>query len=158
MPLSTFQTGFIIFTEMIGMIYRAGFPFFFLISFILLSRTDALCQDINNGKFSTQATDPDARPDACKMGPKEKNYLFIIKDNPEGTLYGNPCFKDVSHKFGFEYLVAPKGVVPNSNGFSRNLHNFGVNIVLFFRNGPFWKARMKKKFEQCKYGYGDYVG
>ena len=83
--------------------------------------------------------------------------IEVLK-GPQGTLYGNPCFKEVSHEFHFEYLVAPKGIKPNRNNFSRDFHNLGVNIILFFRNGPFWKARMKKKFQQCKYGYGDFVG
>ena len=137
---------------------RAG-TFILITGIILLfSRIDAAGQDINEGKFSTQATDEDAKPDARKMGPKEEKYLYIIKDNSEGTLYGNPCFKEVSHEFHFEYLIAPKGLKPNRNNFTRDFHNLGVNIILFFRNGPFWKARMKKKFQQCKYGYGDYVG
>lgn len=117
-----------------------------------------MCQDTGKSGFTTQATDPNAKPDARKMGPKEKKILYIIKSNPQGTLYGNPCFKDATHKFGFEYLIAPEGLPPNRNDFSRGMHNLGVNIILFFRNGPFWKVRLKKKLEHCKYDYGDFVG
>jgi hypothetical protein len=107
---------------------------------------------------ATEATDAQAKPDAEKMGPKKINYAFIIKNHPAGTLYGNPCFLDVSHSYGFEYLIVPEGVAPNKNGMSRAIHNLGVNIKLLFRNGPFWKSRLKKKYEKCKYSYGDFVG
>ena len=129
------------------------------LTILLLSAcTISIAQDTGSKDFSTQATNPDAKPDARKMGPKEKKIRYIIKSNPQGTLYGNPCFKQASRKFGFEYLVAPEGIAPNRNGFSRAMHNFGVNIILFFRNGPFWKTRLKKELKHCKYGYGDYVG
>ncbi len=131
------------------------FLFFYLMLFLAYS---AYSQQETGGDFSTQATDSGAKPDAQKMGPKKDKFSFLIKNNPSGTLYGNPCFKEVSHGFGFEYLIVPAGISPNSNGLSRSMHNLGVNIKLLFRNGPFWKVRMKKKFERCKYGYGDFVG
>ena len=143
---------------MINLILKTGFTLFLVTLTLLSFQSAAYAQQANGEKFSTQATDPNAKPDARKMGPKEKKILYIIKNNPWGTLYGNPCFKEESHKFGFEYLVAPEGLVPNRTGFSRGMHNLGVNIILFFRNGPCWKLRMKKKLRHCKYGYGDYVG
>ncbi len=132
----------------------------FLLSCLLVIsiQTASIAQDAGKGNFTTQATDPHARPDARKMGPKQKKIYYIIKDNPEGTLNGNPCFKEASDKFGFQYLIAPEGMAPNRNNFSRAMHNFGANFILFFRNGPFWKIRMKKKLKHCKYGYGDFVG
>ncbi len=140
------------------MISKAQDALFLTCIFVISFRLVSFAQDTEKGNFATQATDPHARPDARRMGPKQKKIYYIIKSNPQGTLNGNPCFKEASEKFGFQYLVAPEGVTPNRNGFSRSMHNLGVNIVLFFRNGPFWKARMKKKLKHCKYGYGDFVG
>jgi len=140
------------------MIIRSGTTLFLISTIVTLVKLEAFSQKITSEDYSTQATDPNARPDAHKMGPKKKKNLFIIKNNPSGTLYGNECFKEASHHFGFEYLIVPDKVPPNSNVFKRNLHNLGVNVLLFFRNGPFWKLRMKKKFKNCKYGYGDFVG
>lgn len=125
---------------------------------LLLSCGEVLSQGDARNNFSTQATDPHAKPNARRMGPRQRTILFLIKNNPQGTLYGNPCFKEVSHRFGFEYLLAPVGMAPYRYNFSRSMHNLGVNVLLFFRNGPFWKLRVKKKFHECKYGYGDFVG
>lgn len=112
-----------------------------------------------NGEIkSTQATDLHARPDAKKQGPKKKNIRYIIKNDSRNTLKGNACFEQVTRKFGFEYLIAPESYRPNMNGFSRWTHNAGVNFILFFRNGPCWQIRMKKKYRECKYRYGDFTG
>lgn len=108
--------------------------------------------------LSTQATNPDARPDAKKQGPKRKRVRYIIRSDSKETLSGNKCFEEVTQDFGFEYLIVPGNLPPNRNGFSRFMHNLGVNTVLFFRNGPLWKTRLKKKYNQCRYQYGDFVG
>ena len=131
---------------------------FLIFFFMLFLAIRAYSQQSTGDDIATQATDSDARPDAQKMGPKKDKVSYLIKNNPTGTLYGNPCFREVSHGFGFEYLIVPAGIAPNANSLSRSMHNLGVNVKLFFRNGPFWKSRMKKKFERCKYGYGDFVG
>ena len=108
--------------------------------------------------LSTQATNPRARPDAKKEGPKKKNIRYIIRSDSKGTLTGNKCFEEVTKKFGFEYLIVPENMPPNKNGFSRFMHNLGVKTVLFFKNGPGWQIRLNKKYKRCRYGYGDFVG
>ena len=107
---------------------------------------------------STGATDHHARPDAKKQKPKKKNIRYIIKSNSKNTLKGNQCFETVTRNFGFEYLIAPEDYPPNRNGVSRWFHNAGVKFVLFFRNGPGWQCRIKKKYRDCKYRYGDFTG
>ena len=108
--------------------------------------------------ISTQATDPKAKPDSKKQGPKRKTYKYVIKNDTKGALKGNKCFEEVTHKFGFEYLIVPKGLPGNENGFRRWSHNFGVKFTLFFRNGPFWQLRLKRKYKKCRYVYGDFIG
>ena len=133
----------------------------FLIIFtcILLAHR-GIAQSISDDEeiISTQATNPKARPDAKKQGPKKKKKRYIIRGDSKGTLMGNNCFEEVTQKFGFEYLLVPDKIPPNRNGFSRYMHNFGVKTVLFFRNGPGWQIRLKKKYKQCRYQYGDFVG
>ncbi|HLF35235.1 MAG TPA: hypothetical protein VI583_13415 [Cyclobacteriaceae bacterium] len=137
---------------------NSGIPLTMSCIFIFSLVDRVYSQQAGEDYVETEATQSNAKPEARDMGPKKNKIAYLIKNNPAGTLYGNPCFKEVSHKFGFEYLIVPAGVAPNSNGLSRSAHNLGVNIKLFFRNGPLWKSRMKKKFERCKYGYGDFVG
>jgi hypothetical protein len=108
--------------------------------------------------ISTQATDPNAKPDARKQAPKKARYRYIIKNNSKRTLKGNKCFEEVTRNFGFEYLIAPKDLPPQRTGMGRWMHNFGVKFILFFRNGPLWQIKLKKKYNQCKYQYGDFVG
>ncbi len=135
-----------------------------LILFLILSAyclIDAKAQPVakaGDERFSTQATDPDARPDARKQGPRKEKYLYIIRDNSMNTLKGNKCFEEVTREYGFEYLIAPKNLPPKQTGVGRWMHNFGVKFILFFRNGPLWQMRLKKKYNQCKYRYGDFVG
>lgn len=117
-------------------------------------------QSITNDKdiLSTQATNPKAKPDARKQKPKKKSYRYIIRNNSKGTLNGNKCFEEVTRNYGFEYLIIPPKMGPYPSGFSRWWHNLGVKSVLFFKNGPFWQLRLKKKYKKCRYQYGDFVG
>jgi hypothetical protein len=108
--------------------------------------------------LSTQATNPKARPDAKKQGPKKKKIRYIVRSDSKGALKGNKCFEEVINNFGFEYLIVPKKMPPYQSGFSRFMHNLGVKTVLFFRNGPCWQLRLKKKYKQCRYQYGDFTG
>jgi len=134
--------------------------YFPLIIIGLISIQQGYSQSISDDGeiLSTQATNPKARPDAKKQGPRKKKVRYIIRNDSKGTLSGNKCFEEVTRKFGFEYLIVPEKLPPNSNGFSRFTHNLGVRTVLFFRNGPFWPLRLKKKYKQCRYQYGDFVG
>jgi len=106
----------------------------------------------------TRNTVPDARPDPKSQGPKKKKIRYIITNNTKNTLAGNKCFEDATQKMGFMYMAVPKGQVPNYDGVTRWFHNFGVKFVLLFKNGPFWKRKVNKKFEECKYNSGDFVG
>jgi len=133
------------------------FPVFFL-CFLLGHESYAQSITDDGEIMSTQATNPKARPDAKKQGPKKKKKRYIIRNDSRGTLTGNQCFEEVTEKFGFEYLIVPDKILPNRNGFSRFMHNFGVKTVLFFRNGPGWQIRLNKKYKQCRYQYGDFVG
>jgi hypothetical protein len=112
----------------------------------------------NRGIENTGATDTHARMDARKQVPKKTTYRYIIKNDSKNTLKGNKCFEEVTHKFGFEYLIAPQDLPPNTSGIKRWMHNLGVKFTLLFRNGPGWQWRLKKRYNECKYRYGDFVG
>jgi len=127
-------------------------PFFFNVG--IAQNRSSVDADVS----STQATNSRARSNAKKHGPKEKKYRYIIRSDSKNTLKGNKCFEEVTRKFGFEYLIVPQPLPPNKNGFRRFIHNFGVKFILFFRNGPGWQLRIKKKYNECKYRYGDFVG
>lgn len=136
----------------------ALFAFYLLLCLFPLPIQAQRLGDENGGMNRTRATNTRARKDARKLGPKKTTFYFIIKSDSKNTLKGNKCFEEVTHKFGFEYLIAPQDLPPNTNGFKRWTHNFGVKFILFFRNGPGWQLRLQKRYNECKYRYGDFVG
>jgi hypothetical protein len=115
-------------------------------------------KEVKDNPFPTQNTQIGAKPDPKKQGGKEEKIRFIIKNDTKNTLSGNLCFEEETRKMGFQYIAIPKGQAQNRNEFSRFWHNLGVRSALFFKNGPFWKSKVNKKLEDCKYGSGDYVG
>lgn len=112
----------------------------------------------NKEYFPTPNTQIDATPDPKKQGQKEKRIRFIITNDTKNTLTGNRCFEDITTGMGFQYLAVPKGQPPNKNGFSRWRHNFGVKFMMVLKNGPFWKTKVNKKYDECKFSSGDFVG
>jgi hypothetical protein len=128
-----------------------------VIAFFILSR-HSCAQQADKNYFPTQNTTLDANPDPKKQKEKEKPLRFIIVNNTQGTLAGNLCFEEVTTKMGFQYLAIPEGISPNKNGFARWRHNFGVKFMLLLKNGPFWKSKVNKKYKDCKFGSGDFVG
>ena len=124
----------------------------------LLFVSTSYSQENNKEYFPTPNTQLDATPDPKKQKDKEKKIRFIITDDTKNTLPGNLCFEEVTAGMGFQYLAVPKGQPPNKNGFSRWRYNFGVKFMILLKNGPFWKSKVNKKYKECKYGSGDYMG
>lgn len=107
---------------------------------------------------SSNVTDSEHEVNKRKEAPKSKRLLQIIRNDTRGILYGNKCFEEVTHDMGFEYVVQPKGQPRNGSNFSRFLHNFGVKTAIFFKNGPFWKFKVKKRRRECQEASGDFTG
>jgi hypothetical protein len=89
---------------------------------------------------------------------KEKNYLSILKRDTQGTGIGNKCVEDQTKKMGFRYMLVPKQGPGSRTGAGVFLHNGGTKFLLFFRNGPLWTIRLKKKVKECRRKTGDYMG
>ena len=91
-----------------------------------------------------------------KYQPKRKIYDKLYKKNTKGTMYGNPCAIDVTHRMGFEYVPlnqkhgkSPIGII---------LNNTFVGTKLFFTRSPVWKIILKKRLKDCRLSSGDGVG
>jgi len=117
-----------------------------------------LAQDSNQEYFPTPNTQKGAKPDPKKQKEKEKKIRFIITNDTKNTLTGNRCFEEVTMDMGFQYIAVPKGLPPNKNGFKRWWHNFGAKFMILLKNGPFWKVKVNKKYDECKFGSGDFIG
>ncbi len=126
-------------------------------SFVFLTN-NVFSQEADTNYFPTPNTLSGAKPDPKKQKEKEKKVRFIVKNDTKETLAGNLCFEEVTLKMGFQYLAVPKGQPFNENGFSRWRHNFGAKFMILLKNGPFWKTKVNKKYKECKYGSGDFMG
>ena len=137
---------------------------FFLSFSLILAIANSFClnyvfaQESNQEYFPTPNTQLDAKPDPKKQKDKEKRIRFIITNDTKNTLPGNRCFEEVTIGMGFQYLAVPSGQPLNKNGFSRWWRNLGVKFIIVLKNGPFWKMKVNKKYDECKYGSGDFIG
>ncbi len=116
------------------------------------------CQEVEKDYFPTPNTKIGATPDAKKQGEKKPNIRYLITNDTKETLAGNLCFEEATASMGFQYIAIPKGQPLNKNEFSRWWHNAGVKFMLTLKNGPFWKSKVNRKFKECRFGSGDYVG
>ena len=76
---------------------------------------------------------------------KQKRPIQWVKNTAKDLLIGNPCMEEVTQEMGFVYLIQPKGASPNKNDVQRLMHNLFAKLAITFRNGPFWKFKLKKK-------------
>lgn len=129
----------------------------FLLIFFSL-KEPVISQQADQNPFPTPNTVIGAKPDPKKQKSKEERIRYIIKNDTKNTLSGNLCFEEATREMGFQYIAIPKGQPLNINGFSRFLHNLGLRTALFFKNGPFWKSKVNRKLEECRYSSGDYTG
>ncbi len=130
----------------------------YLVVFILLCVTFTIQaqEDLRFG--DTPTTNKDA-----KYKPRDKDYrqkalIHWVKPDAKGLLIGNKCMDEVTYKMGFIYLVQPKGQPGHRTEFGRLTHNFFAKMGIFFRNGPFWKFKLKKKAKECRRLTGDFMG
>ena len=137
--------------KILSQMTKWGFVLMFLLSFDLLIGQ-------NTPPASTSNTDFNKKNRTAQKKSKSKKVRYILKKDTQNTSYGNPCVVEVTRSKGFEYLVTLKGQPGYESELQRGFHNFGVNVSLLFRNGPFWKTGLKKKIKDCRFKSGDYVG
>lgn len=95
--------------------------------------------------------------DAIVVRDSGSHYIQIHIRETKDALYGNRCAEVAAQKMGIEFIIIPKDI-----GFGMKLkHFFGTNlnsyIRAFFKNGFFWRKRLKKKIQQCREMTGDYI-
>lgn len=88
----------------------------------------------------------------------QKKIRHILKSNTHKILLGNKCMEDFTHRMGFQYIVNPKGGIGSMNGLQQFFHNMGVKFIILLKNGPFWKAKVNKRYKECRQKSGDFVG
>ena len=130
-----------------------------LLTVFCLSLTSlTIAQTRDNPPYKTPNTHKDPAPDPKSDKPKDKKLAYVVKPNTRTFLAGNKCFEEVTESMGFMYVAVPKGQVYYRNEFERWWHNLGAKTKVLFKNGPFWKIKVNKAYQKCKWGYGDYMG
>lgn len=124
---------------------------------ILLSNSVLKAQTELTHVERTAKTSFRARP-ADNKEFKKKKVRYIVKNDARKLLLGNKCADEETLKMGFMYVAIPKGHPGNKDQVKRNFNNLGTKTVVFFKNGPFWKLRLKKKIKKCRELTGDFVG
>lgn len=131
-----------------------------LLSIFFLVSTSLLAQESNDklefGDTGTTTKSPKYKSN--KRDYKKKRPIQWVKNTAKDLLIGNPCMEEVTQEMGFVYLIQPKGASPNKNEVQRLLHNLFAKLAITFRNGPFWKFKLKKKRKECGMETGDIVG
>jgi len=124
---------------------------------VLVFTLDAsICQE--TAPESTSNTNFNKKTRSSQKKTNSKKVRYLLKKDTQNTSYGNPCVVEITRAKGFEYMVTLKGQPGYESELQRGFHNFGVNVALLFRNGPFWKSGLRKKIDDCRIKSGDYVG
>ena len=85
----------------------------------------------------------------------------IYKRPSKNRMYSNECVHDYTRsEMGFEYVILTgdcEKSLGNRSGIELELQNFGAELGLLFRKGPFWKYKVKKRYKFCKERMGDVI-
>lgn len=93
--------------------------------------------------------------DHRKYEPKRKRYDVLYTRKTKGTLYGNPCAIDETHRMGFHYVPLTQEGKTKMGYF---LNNLLVKTKLCVTRTPFWKVILNKRLDDCRLKSGDGIG
>lgn len=90
-----------------------------------------------------------------------RKIKVIYKHPAKNRMYTNDCVHSYTvSEMGFEYVILTSDCeksLGHRSGFELELQNFGTELGLFFRRGPFWKMKVKKRYKFCKERMGDTI-
>lgn len=124
--------------------------FLFLLAFLPHSSSFA-----QTGKKNSPPETSTTNPNVHHKIKKKKQLLEIYRDRGKWILYGNKCADDFTKEYGFKYVIISDNRKLNAG---EVLHNFFTNFKLTFKNGPFWKIKLKKKLKECRSRTADEMG
>jgi hypothetical protein len=82
--------------------------------------------------------------------------IYLSVNSTRSVLYGNPCATKITRDMGFEYHILTK--MEKETILNPEWQNFLAEVQVFFKNGPFWKIKVRRGIEDCRRKTGDYVG
>lgn len=114
----------------------------------------------NQSVFAQEGLNNTFQQSHIKRSSVHKPLKQIYKRPSRNRMYSNDCVHDYTVSKGFEYVILTgdcERSLSNMSGFELELHNFGTGIGLFFTKGPFWKAKVKKRYKLCRERMGDVI-
>lgn len=130
--------------------FRLGF----FIAVFLIASSSLVAQEANEDIPTNNTVWKKSKPKKHKSNPKRYSQLY--RKNTKGTLYGNPCAIDVTHKMGFEFVPLAQGHGKTTVG--HFINNALVKTKLTFTRTPFWKLILNKRLKDCRLSSGDGIG
>jgi hypothetical protein len=95
--------------------------------------------------------------DAILVRDSGSRYIQIHIKETEEILYGNRCAEIAAQKMGIEFIIIPKDIGYGMKNSNIAGVNFNAHLRAFFKNGFFWRKRLKKKIKKCREMTGDYI-
>ena len=130
----------------------------FLSFFVLVLLFESNAQQKNVKEFLPTEAVSTRSITSRKYAPKKEEYRFIIKNDGEGILYGNPCMQTETLKMGFMYIVQTPGIPGSYSKRALFWNNFKTRLNLTFTKSPFWRSTLKRRVKDCREKSGDFVG
>jgi hypothetical protein len=138
------------------MVLRLNKFHFVFILFLFCTSHTVWAQKENFGSLDYTFKRSHAKPTNAK-----KKLKIIYKRPSQNPIYSNDCVANfTASKMGFEYVTLTTDCeksLGRKSGMEMELHNFFVEMGLFFTKGPFWKHRVKKQYLFCRERMGDVI-
>jgi len=130
---------------------------FCLYGLFFITSIQAIAQDdLTFGDTEKTGQKPTYKSNPRKF--KQRQIIYIVRNNTKGLLSGNKCFEDYMLSRGYYYLVQNKNQSGSYSGSKRFFHNLRAKSIITLRNGPFWKLTLKKKRRECRRLIHDFMG
>ena len=95
-------------------------------------------------------------PKHKKGSIKDRPIVYYIIHDTKKIPYGNKCLHKLTDKMGIVFhLETP---MEHTGSYRTSLQNWNAGWTMFWRYGPFWKAKIRKRARKCRDLSGDRVG
>lgn len=80
---------------------------------------------------------------------RNRPYTYLVTTDIEETAYGNICVTEATRRMGFVYVPMPVNEIEKRSRFYYFFHNQVAGLKITFKNGLFWKRKLKRAMAAC---------
>lgn len=125
---------------------------------VLFNMLACLGQDTFKAEIPTGKVERKVNDYTSNQIPKKKEIEYIYVEDAKKMMIGNPCAIEYTRAMGFEYELWHRPDTRFSSFWSRFWHNTWIKSKLCVTRGPWWRAKVKKRFKACAIQSGDFTG